>query len=965
MPKITSTHQPIAGRRSASRRALSAVLISVGLVVTTSCAYAPTPGPVSDPVKLLQNVHVSLTPAAEIQTVEGTTIAVSAAGDSSSEDTTYDAAQVVGELPVRVSLQYRAGTEYGSDLTELRGHTGPIEITLTLENLTVKPQAIEYDAAGQTRVDTALVGAPLTIAASTRLTGVRADQITAGSADGTTGTNGVLSETEEGAAVVQWATILAPPRSGASTTLRLVADVTDFEVPTIDVAVQPGLNTDLSADGVLAGAFSSGAGSELELQRRTIALVSDVNTVLTKAGSTITDVRRNLQETSQTLGTRTASDLRDNSQALAGTMTGLKAQLGTLGTDLEFAAKATQSTTSSQLQQTVAAVDAMLGDTTAIAAPVPVTGVGCTAEVTQAEKTTTVYSSILTMASQLDAYATVSAGCRDIVAGAIEDTMGPENPTMQDCAERGSMTCSLYGSAVTVTAALLGLVQTGDELVADLQPQLVQGAITDQEASAATLEQVRTDFAVILDGAETPEDYKTSRANVDEAIKTARVSVTAARDTAADARSTIDGLRQKLLDIQATAKDAKTESGDGLGLDGSMADQSQQLAAELCTMADTETDADAGAGAGAAALPGVGRLSSQDVERLRSYLTDVPCETAETLENPAPPLTPPTGFEAPLDARLKAQTAAWDAVLLATDTTAQDQLIGQAFAALEAAHADIDAKLDAIEAATTALDGAATGNVTDTRLLLDAVNATLADAIKSSGQVSSALVKLQEQQDQLGEKITQSLGDVSAETAAEVLASVDEQVRQVAGIGDAGAGAVTEAFNRSISGLKATSDEVVGDAAATVDKQRGELFEQSGALSASLDKSTQSSLASIASSTSGSTQDVEGASALLSASFNGLMLDLGDRSVNGSGLLGAMATSAAKADTADYQLALASQNAEGYTNLRSRDVTGLLLGQAQFKASLTAIDELPAFHLEVPAGATSQTLYTLQIGGTE
>lgn len=959
MPRLTSTHQPFAGRRSASRRALSAVIISIGLIGTTSCAYAPETEPISDPVKLLQNVRVSLTPAAEIQTVEGTTIAVSAAGDSSSEDTTYDAAQVVGELPVRVSLQYRAGTKYGSDLTELRGHTGPVEINLTLENLTVKPQAIEYDAGGQSRVDTALVGAPLTIAASTQLTGVRADQVTAGSADGTTGTNGVLSETENGAAVVQWATILAPPRSGASTTLRLVADVTDFQVPTIDVAVQPGLSTDLSADGVLAGAFSSGTGSELELQRRTIALVSDVNTVLTKAGSTITDVRRNLQETSQTLGTTTASDLRDNSQALAGTMSALKAQLGSLGTDLEFAAKTTQSATSSQLQQTVAAVDAMLGDTTAVAATVPITGAGCTAEVTKSEKTTTVYSSILTMASQLDAYATVSAGCRDIVADALEATMGPENPTAQDCASQGSMTCSLYGSAVTVTAALLGLVKTGDELVADLQPQLVQGAITDQAASTATLEQVRTDFAVILDGAETPEDYKTSRANVDEAIKTSRVSVTAASDAAAAARSTIDGLRQKLIDIQTTAEDARTESGDGLGLDGSMVNQSQQLAAELCTMADT------GTGTGTAALPGVGRLSSQDVERLRSYLTDVPCVTSETLESPAPALTPPTGFEAPLDARLKAQTAAWDAVLLATDTAAQDQLIGQAFAALETAHADVVAKLDAIEAAVKALDGTATGNVADTRLLLDAVNAALTDAIESSGQVSTALVNLQEQQDQLGEKITQSLGEVSAETAAEVLQSVDEQVRQVAGIGDAGAGAVTAAFNRSISGLKATSDEVVGDAASTVDKQRGELFEQSDALSASLNKSTQASLASIASSTSGSTRDVEGANALLSSSFNGLMLDLGDRSVNGSGLLGAMATSAAKADTADYQLALASQNAEGYTNIRSRDVAGLLLGQAQFTASLTAIDELPAFHLEVPAGATSKTLYTLQIGGTE
>ena len=214
-----------------------------------------------------------MSPAAAVETIEGTTISVSAAGDSSAEDTKYDAAQAVGELPVRLSLQYRAGDKSGSDLTELQGHTGPVEIDLTLENLTVRPRAIDYDAAGQTRTDTALVGAPLTIAASTKLTGVRADDVTAGSADGATGTNGVLSSTEDGAVVVQWATVLAPPRSGASTTLRLVADVKDFQVPAIDVAVQPGLNTDLSADGVLAGAFSSGAGSEMGLQRRTISLV--------------------------------------------------------------------------------------------------------------------------------------------------------------------------------------------------------------------------------------------------------------------------------------------------------------------------------------------------------------------------------------------------------------------------------------------------------------------------------------------------------------------------------------------------------------------------------------------------------------------------------------------------------------------------------------------------------------------
>ena len=481
MPRgITSDQrmpQRTPGQRTAPGRALGAVLVALGLIATTSCSRPAEPVSVENPVRLLQSVRVGLSPAAGVETIEGTTISVSAAGNSSAKNTTFDAAQVVGELPVRVSLQYRAGQKSGSDLSELQGHSGPVEIDLTLENLTVKPRLIEYDAAGQTRSDAALVGAPLTIAASTKLTGVRAGDVTPGSADGGTGTNGVLSRTEDGATVVQWATVLAPPRSGASTTLRLVADVQDFQVPAFDVAIQPGLNTDLSTDGVLAGAFSSGPGSEMELQRRTISLVSDVNAVLAKAGSTITEVRRNLQVTSQTLGAKTAGELRDNSTALAATMVDLKEQLKTLGADLETATTTTQSTTAAQLKQTVSAVDAMLGDTSAVPPAAPIDGEGCTADVPKSAKAATVYSSVLTMASQLDAYAKVSTGCRDIVAGAIRATMGPEEPTAEECAAQGSMTCSLYGSAVTVTGALLGLVQKGDALVADLQPQVVEAAI--------------------------------------------------------------------------------------------------------------------------------------------------------------------------------------------------------------------------------------------------------------------------------------------------------------------------------------------------------------------------------------------------------------------------------------------------------------------------------------------------------
>ncbi|MBG6224934.1 uncharacterized protein YukE [Arthrobacter sp. CAN_A2] len=1014
MATRSRTHRHHLRRRIAPVRGLGAFIVAAGLIATTSCTPTPEPEPVSDPVKLLQHVRVGLSPAAGIETIEGTTISVTATGESSAENTDYSTADTVGDLPVRVSLQYRAGGKSGADLTELQGHTGPIEIDLTLENLTVRPKTIEYDAAGQTRSDTALVGAPLTIAASTKLDGVRADDVTPGSADGATGTNGVLSSTEDGATVVQWATVLAPPRSGASTTLRLVADVEDFQVPAFDLAVQPGLNTDLSADGVISGAFSSGTGSELDLQRRTISLVSDVNIVLTKAGATITDVRQNLETTSETLGVETAGELRDNSQALARTMQDLKEQLQVLGTDLESATSSTQSTTLSQLQQTVSAVDAMLGDTSAAPTTVPINGDGCTAEVPKPGQTATVYSSILVMAAQLDAYAKVSAGCRDIVAESLRTTVGPENPTPEECAKQGSVTCALRGSAVTVTVALLGLVAKGDALVEDLQPQMIENAITDQATSAAALKQVSIDLDALLESAAAADDYTTALAEVKDAIEDARDSVTATRAASGEARDSIDGLRQRLIAIGETATAARSELVDGSGGDGSMLQQNQELADELCDLADGDS-------------PRKGRLSDDDANQLRSYLTSTQCEPTEpeptptptptdpeptptdpepepsesATDEPTPALPTPTGsatdepstddpvagatmdrvmhvqspvrvlpvldliplrdFEDPLDVRLRGQETAWDSVLDAVDTTDPDEEIAQSFDALDITIDDTDATLDAVDDAVTALDIAATADVTSTKDELDALKVLLGEAVGSSDLVGTTLTKLQTQQDELGVKIKESLRDVSAETATEIYKTVDDQVREVAEIGDAGSASVITAFDRSISGLKATSDEVVADVGGTVDKQRDELDQRGDTLAASLDRSTQSSLANIASSTSGSTRDVEGARALLSSSLNDVMLDLGDRTVNGSGLLGSMATSAAKADTADFQLALASQNAEGYSNIRSRDVAGLLLRQAQFKASLAAVDELPPFHLEVPEGATSQTLYTLTI----
>src|SRR5690606_17388447 len=144
-------------------------------------------------------------------------------------------------------------------------------------------------------------------------------------------------------------------------------------------------------------------------------------------------------------------------------------------------------------------------------------------------------------------------------------------------------------------------------------------------------------------------------------------------------------------------------------------------------------------------------------------------------------------------------------------------------------------------------------------------------------------------------------------------------------------------------------------------QQRRELRESEKRTAAAAAKDVDESLSVLARGVNNSTRDINASFALLEGSLKKVLLDLGDRKVNGSGLLGAMTTSAARVGTADFQLALASGQAESYAAVRGEDVNGILLRQAQLQAALQAAADLPAFQIEVPAGAESQTVYNFRI----
>lgn len=921
------------GVRTRNGRALAVVAVAgAAALVLSGCTSSDRT--VDKPSRVLQTVDTKLAADGSITAISDTAISVGTDG-SSSAVTEHDTAKAAADLPLRVTTQYTTAKKSGTDLADLAGYSGRIEIDLTVENLTVRSRNLTYDVAGASRTTPALVGAPFSIAASTVLPGTKPSNIVTDTSDDATATDGVVSANGDGDAVVQWGRLLAPPTSGASTTLHLVANVDDFAAPSFDMAAQPGISTDLSSAGVVDAAFGSDTDSELALQRRTIDLISQVNEVLARAGGTITEVRSNLETTSATLGVRTAERLKESSSSLASTMKSLSGQLGSLKGDLGSTVSGTQSTVLQQLQETTGSLDALLGDTSATARTPAIDGNGCAAEPQQAAGGASVYGNLLRVSAQLAGYADASEACKQQVSAQLASSVGPSDPTPEKCAAddaKGSLTCALFASSTTITKALTGLVDTGAKLAAALQPEQAQAALDSYGKLDASLADIDGVLAHLTSG------ESGGVADREAALATLRDSIQAAKTSVGPLAEAINEVHGRAVGARGVVGDL----GDSAG-DTSVQGQNAALARRLCQMiAPTDPTG---------LIPTLPGLTEKQADELRSYLTNKPCVD----RGDGAALDPPLGYTRPLDERLNEQASAWDSVIESTDLKKSNSGISAVIAGLQES---LQAADDARQAAIKTI-GATDSS---TSVTLDQLRAASAAANKAGDDIKAELDKLKVEQDALGQDVKDAFKKADQETSKKIDALIDQQVRDVSAQATTSNAAVIKAFDQSVAGLRSTSKDVTAGAKGTIDGQKSKLERENAALASAVDEQTKQSLARIDASTTASTRDVEGASTLLTGDLNRVMLDLGDRKVNGSGILGAMATSAAKSDSADYQLALASQNAAGYANVRAEDVAGILLQQEQFRASLDAATALPAFRMDVPKGATSTTLYAFTIG---
>ena len=181
------------------------LLVAGGAVVVVTAQKGDDQDKLSDASKVLQSVSVKVAPNGDMTSIKGSVVGTTSENKAFNNDTTYNPKDAASDLPVRVLTSYRTAKKQGTDLSDLDGYTGKVDIKVTVQNLTAKAKQLSYDVNGRRRSQSALVGVPLTMVASTSLGDVKPSTVqTSDDADSSSSsaTNGVLSQDAKGSTQV-------------------------------------------------------------------------------------------------------------------------------------------------------------------------------------------------------------------------------------------------------------------------------------------------------------------------------------------------------------------------------------------------------------------------------------------------------------------------------------------------------------------------------------------------------------------------------------------------------------------------------------------------------------------------------------------------------------------------------------------------------------------------------------------
>lgn len=958
-----------------------AVVGTTGLAVAGAVAGPALVQADTTPQRALQAVTVRMGTDGSITGLSSALLsrpdgATRAATSSSSE---LDPAKFAGKLPVRITTSWSHQGKVGTNLADLRGASGRVEVMVTVQNTTVHPERFQYDALGQPQDRYELVATPLTVVASARLGEGDADRVVsprAGAVEPGT-TNGVLSR-QGGATTVQWASLLAPPRLAATTTFTLVEDAKNFQVPQFTLSVQPGLATDASVARLVSDVFGAGAG--LQGESATIALIARINTTLTQVTDSLAAVRETLTTNANEIGDAAARSLVGTADAVDSSSQAVIADLTALRSSVTGTVASADTTASDALTRSVTQVLDYFGDPGSPgAAPTPTAG-ACGTSAAPGKPADTLLGQLSAVSGQLRGLAAASDDCVAAVRASLLKTIGTGDGSTCQVAkgETPSLTCRLQGAAGDLTdlagslqtdaQGILGAMKAGDvDQVKSSIDALVAAVAAAQHASQIS----------VTDDTTTVDDVAKALDQLGGLIDQAESDLSAS--TVGVPTSTAGDLRSQLDALHTLAEQRIQELGGLKDTAAGLAAQLQAATEDICTYVAAQTS-------------GQGNPTMDPtLEAAKRLLDGQDC--AKTDPQPS---TASTAFPTPLDARisgeLDADLADWQKIATDTDVNASssgaalelksltDQLgtastqLTDAVSTLETLRGDLAQDSTDLQNASKGLHGKAG----DLQKTLDALTTQLAGLYDANAAapacgtpapanqpplnaLAADFSTVQCEQGQVATNLQGLLDRASAQVkdladSGLLAAQKDLQAAGQQGVGD------LSSLSGTLSGqLGSAADSQAAQGAAVVAAQKQRLAAVQAAADHDLGAAAQQAVAGLSDQVARAVAQQSDAADALQAQLRAVLLDLGSAQ-QGKGLLGVVQDSAGQTGVGATQVQQVGQAASSYRQVRLSELADAQLEQQQMSRCLAAAQSFPAFGAQLPQGSVAMTVFVVTIG---
>lgn len=896
-------------RRSIATR--TGVLLAAMTILTGTAATSVALGAGSGPSgRLLQAVHISLGSDGSVRSISGTNFTVNG-GDVSSSDSSYSPASEASKLPVAVTLGYIYKGRSGTNLADIKGKSGTVEVDVTVTNTTVHTERISAGA----QSTYSLISAPVTVAASAVVPGGSVTNLKApssGTSPGGAQTTGVIQTEQGGDASVQWQAILAPPVLSSVTTFRLVEQTSSFAIPKIKLSAQPGIVTDPSAAQVIdtelgSGQAGSSANKLVQLETQTIDLVFQVQERINSATQDLVKLRRNLKTQSRDLGAQLVSQIKSSKSRLQGSSQQLSTTLSSLSTSLSDRLGRGALTVKQRLKQVRSTINRQIigsvnaDDTSIPRTTVPPTGTTTTICPVQLWSPS---SATPTLIEQLNAI--------------IKQAESIDSGTSVGCAN------TIKDSLDADIASLISELDATKDALGTLSSEISATADSIGGASPTT--------AI--------SNVGSSVTSLAEAIKLIRNDVATLLPTAASGP-----VATTLTDLDALKVDLTTAIADATSLE--------------TAVAGVHTTAATASGAG-------GRAGS--IEQAFSDLEDLICAPDEVTALSSAPSTADdlstliiggpcgsTPAEGSYVDLAKKNNADWQSVSDATG----DPGLGADTSALKVALGAISTSLDALRSDVA---GGAMSIDAGVQGILDKVDglcSSVCDPSTSSGSLHNLATDLTDLEDAYATVLSNAKTHLQG--LATDAATAQSQVQSASRDASSAKTATDQHITTGFSELTAAVALLAGDLNTTSKNSiRGEklfLTESVRATSREISRTIKNEISSLAQKLSSADRDQSSAERALQQDLARLLKLVGS-SGDGTGLLGLVSTGVAQTSASAHSLYVTSAQGGSFRNVQTQARQGLLLNSEQLRRGILYAEQIGAFG---GSGTADLKVYTYSV----